>query len=76
MTKSDHLNLVNKCMWLVEVCLREPGSLATARVKVTTGDIVRTTGVDRRVIEDCIYEHVQQGNIRILPDSSLVWARS
>lgn len=58
--------IVKKCLWLVEEIIKEgPPRMVS--------DIERTTGIDYRVIHDCVYELVQQGLVRIAPDSKLVW---
>jgi len=61
------MNVVaKKCLWLVEEIIREDGPR-------TATDIARTTGLDRRVIDDCCWELIQRGLVRLRPDSKLEW---
>lgn len=59
---------VKKCMWLFEVLLEDGPR--------TTSDLCRTTQMSRRLVEDCIYELVQQGRVFIRPDSKLCLRRT
>ena len=58
--------IAKKCLWLVEEIIRTDGPR-------TSGDIARTTGISRDVIDDCCYALVQGGRVRCRSDSKLAW---
>lgn len=55
--------MIQKSKWLfVELLEDGPRMLS---------DIVKTTGMERRLVEDCLYELMQEGKVICGPDSKL-----
>jgi len=52
-----------RCEWLFyELIKDEPR---------TVFHLAKSTGIDRRIVDDAVYELIQQGKVKILPDSRL-----
>ncbi len=55
--------LAKKITWLVELLIQDSPRYCS--------DIARSTGLDRRAVDDAVYELVSSGRVRIRPDSIL-----
>lgn len=55
-------------LWLFEALLKDRA--------VTVGELSRTTGVDRRIVDDCVWHLRSEGHVYCAPDSKLCWLYS
>lgn len=62
--------LALKCRWVVALIIEERSGT------ICVSDVTRSTGFDRRVVDDIVWDLVQQGEATISHDSMLVWGKT
>lgn len=68
----EHRALVEKCLWLFELLVDEGPPR-------TCGELVSSTGIARKIVEDCLYVLIQRGSIvvnsrsQLLPERMRQW---
>ena len=52
-----------KCEWMFYELIKEEPR--------TVFHLAKSTGIDRKIVDDAVYALIQQGRVKILPDSRL-----